>query len=158
MKTAGALAVLAALHAPAPAEAGGGVTMMITPNGDAADFINTGLRIYGLAQQYKGAKKKKNLATVKQKGVNNAAALSQKAPATTASHQKGSATRRQTRRTATTMRSASSSLARILISTSASMGVGQTGSPCRAVGSVSGRTKPPRPVAFARLDLTPAKA
>jgi hypothetical protein len=29
-KTAGALAVLAALHAPAPAEAGGGVTMMIT--------------------------------------------------------------------------------------------------------------------------------
>jgi Curlin associated repeat len=80
-KTAGALAVmvgLAALHAPAPAEAGGEVAVMITSRGDAADFINTGLRIYGLTQQHKGAKKKKNLATVKQKGVNNDAALSQK--------------------------------------------------------------------------------
>lgn len=79
--TAGALALLAglaALHMPVPAEAGGGVTMMITPSGDAADLINTGLRIYGLTQQSKGSKKKKNLATVKQKGVNNAAALSQK--------------------------------------------------------------------------------
>ena len=74
--TAGALALLAglaALNMPAPAEAGGGVTMMITPSGDAADLINTGLRIYGLTQQSKGSKKKKNLATVKQKGVNNAA-------------------------------------------------------------------------------------
>lgn len=79
-KTAGVLAVLiglGALQAPAPAEAGGSVTMMITPGGDAADLINTGLRIYGLTQQSKGAKKK-NQATVKQKGVNNAAALSQK--------------------------------------------------------------------------------
>ena len=79
--TAGALALLAglaALHVPAPAEADGNVAVMITPSGDAADFISTGLRIYGLTQQYKGSKKKKNLATVKQKGVNNAAALSQK--------------------------------------------------------------------------------
>lgn len=80
-KTAGLLAVLVglgALQAPAPAEAGGSVTMMITPRGDSADFISTGLRIYGLTQQYKQAKKSKNTATVKQKGVNNAAALSQK--------------------------------------------------------------------------------
>ncbi len=79
--TAGALALLAglaAVHVPAPAEADGNVAVMITPSGDAADFISTGLRIYGLTQQYKGSKKKKNLATVKQKGVNNAAALSQK--------------------------------------------------------------------------------
>ena len=79
--TAGALALLAglaALHVPAPAEADGNVAVMITPSGDAADFISTGLRIYGLTQQYKGSKKKKNLAAVKQKGVNNAAALSQK--------------------------------------------------------------------------------
>ena len=79
--TAGALALLiglAALHVPAPAEAGGNVAVVITPSGEAADFISTGLRIYGLTQQYKGSKKKKNLATVKQKGVNNAAALSQK--------------------------------------------------------------------------------
>ena len=79
--TAGALALLAglaAVHVPAPAEADGNVAVMITPIGDAADFISTGLRIYGLTQQYKGSKKKKNLATVKQKGVNNAAALSQK--------------------------------------------------------------------------------
>ena len=79
--TAGALALLAglaALHVPAPAEADGNVAVMITPSGDAADFISTGLRIYGLTQQYKGSKKKKHLAAVKQKGVNNAAALSQK--------------------------------------------------------------------------------
>ena len=79
--TAGALALLAglaAVHVPAPAEADGNVAVMITPSGDAADFISTGLRIYGLTQQYKGSKKKKNLAAVKQKGVNNAAALSQK--------------------------------------------------------------------------------
>ena len=79
--TAGALALLAglaALHVPAPAEADGNVAVMITPSGDAADFISTGLRIYGLTQQYKGSKKKMNLATLKQKGVNNAAALSQK--------------------------------------------------------------------------------
>ncbi len=80
-KTAAALAVLVGLGAfqiPAPAEAGGSVTMMLTPGGDAGDLINTGLRIYGMTQQYKQAKKSKNKATVKQKGVNNAAALSQK--------------------------------------------------------------------------------
>ena len=80
-KTAGVLAVLVgllALQAPAPAVAGGSVTMMLTPRGDSPDYINTGLRIYGLTQQYKQAKKSKNVATVKQKGVNNAAALSQK--------------------------------------------------------------------------------
>jgi hypothetical protein len=80
-KTAGLLTVLvglAAFQVPAPAQAGGNVAVMITPRGDAANYLNTGLRIYGMTQQYKQAKKSKNVATVKQKGVNNAAALSQK--------------------------------------------------------------------------------
>jgi hypothetical protein len=67
---------LAALQLPTPASAGG-ITMMITPGGDAADLIQQGLQIYSLVQQQKH-KKKKNHAKVDQKGDDNAAALSQK--------------------------------------------------------------------------------
>ncbi len=64
----------AALSAPASA---GSMTMVITPKGDTADFIQKGLQIYSLVEQQKG-KKKKNHAKVDQKGNDNAAAISQK--------------------------------------------------------------------------------
>lgn len=75
-RTAGLLAVmlgLAALHVPGPASAGG-ITMMITPDGDTADIIQQGLQIYSIVNQ----RKKGNHADVKQKGRGNAAAVSQK--------------------------------------------------------------------------------
>jgi hypothetical protein len=59
-----------------PAIAGGGITMMLTPQGDTARMIQQGLQIYGMVQQHKS--NKKNNAKVSQKGRNNAAALSQK--------------------------------------------------------------------------------
>ncbi len=64
---------LATLSAPASA---GSMTMVITPHGDAANLLQTGLQIYSLAQQHKG-KKNKNHAKVDQKGSDNAAALQQ---------------------------------------------------------------------------------
>jgi hypothetical protein len=67
---------LGALQAPSPAAAGGGVTMMFTPNGDSARMLNTGLQIYSMVQQKKN--KKKNNVKVVQKGKNNASAVSQK--------------------------------------------------------------------------------
>lgn len=76
-RTAGLLAVmigLAALQVPAPASAGG-ITMMITPQGEHADIIQQGLQIYSIINQ---KKKKKNHAKVNQKGVGNAAAVSQR--------------------------------------------------------------------------------
>jgi hypothetical protein len=80
IKAAAALAMmmtgLAALSMPAPASAGG-ITMMITPEGETAGLIQQGLQIYSLVQQQKH-KKKKNHAQVDQKGNDNAAALSQK--------------------------------------------------------------------------------
>jgi hypothetical protein len=75
-RTAGLLAVmigLAALQVPAPASAGG-ITMMITPQGQYADIIQQGLQIYSIVNQFK----KNNHAKVNQKGVGNAAAVSQK--------------------------------------------------------------------------------
>jgi hypothetical protein len=68
-----ALIALSSLSAPAAA---GGVTMVLTPRGDAANPFQTGLQIYSLVEQQKG-KKKKNHAKVDQKGSDNAAALQQ---------------------------------------------------------------------------------
>jgi hypothetical protein len=68
-----ALIALSSLSAPAAA---GGVTMVLTPRGDAANLFQTGLQIYSLVEQQKG-KKKKNHAKVDQKGSDNAAALQQ---------------------------------------------------------------------------------
>jgi Curlin associated repeat len=65
-----------ALGLPAPASAGG-VTLMIAPDGESADLIQQGLRIYGMVKEQKEKKKKKNHAHVDQKGRDNAAALSQ---------------------------------------------------------------------------------
>jgi hypothetical protein len=72
-------AILGALGLPAPASAGG-VTVMLTPDGESADIIQQGLRIYSMVkeQKEKKKKKKKNHAHVDQKGGDNAAALSQK--------------------------------------------------------------------------------
>jgi hypothetical protein len=69
---------LAALQAPTPASAGGGITMMITPEGEMADVIRQGLAIYSIVEQAKNNKKNKNHAHVDQKGRDNAAAVSQK--------------------------------------------------------------------------------
>jgi hypothetical protein len=74
-----AMVGLGALEMPAPASAGG-VTLMLTPDGESADIIQEGLRIYSIVkeQKEKKKKKKKNHADVDQKGRDNAAALSQK--------------------------------------------------------------------------------
>ena len=66
------------LKVPMPASAGS-VTLMLTPNGESADLIRQGLRIYSAIEEQKNKKKKrKNHAHVDQKGRDNAAALSQK--------------------------------------------------------------------------------
>ena len=67
------LIALSSLSGPAFA---GGVTMVLTPHGDAANLLQTGLQIYSLVEQHKG-KKKKNHAKVDQKGSDNAAGLNQ---------------------------------------------------------------------------------
>lgn len=68
---------LGALQISAPASAGG-ITLMVTPDGESADIIQQGLRIYSIVQEQKEKKKRKNHARVDQKGRDNAAALSQK--------------------------------------------------------------------------------
>ena len=73
--TLAAMIGLGTLGVPAPAS-GGGVTLMLTPNGDSADIIQEGLRIYTMIKEQK--EKKKNHARVDQKGSDNAAALSQR--------------------------------------------------------------------------------
>lgn len=70
---AGLIATALAIAATAPASAGG-FTFSLTPRGDSADLIRSGLQIYGLVNEVQG----KNHAKVKQKGRNNAAAVSQK--------------------------------------------------------------------------------
>jgi hypothetical protein len=67
--------VIAAWSASEPASAGN-MTMVITPRGDGANLLMTGLQIYSLVEQKKG-KKHKNQAKVDQKGSNNEAALNQ---------------------------------------------------------------------------------
>ena len=74
--TACLLAVMigvAAMQAPTPASAGG-ITVMVKPDGETADYIQQGLAIYSIFQGLN----EKNHAHVKQKGKGNAAALSQK--------------------------------------------------------------------------------
>ncbi len=68
---AAAIAVAATAATPASA---GSFTFTLTPRGDSADLIKSGLQIYGLVNEFKG----KNHAKVDQKGRNNAAAISQK--------------------------------------------------------------------------------
>ena len=69
---------LCTLEVPTPASAGS-VTLMLTPNGESADLIQQGLRIYSAIEEQKNKKKKrKNHAHVDQTGRDNAAALSQK--------------------------------------------------------------------------------
>lgn len=66
------------LEVPTPASAGS-ITLMLTPNGESADLIQQGLRIYSAIEEQKNKKKKrKNHAHVDQKGRDNAATLSQK--------------------------------------------------------------------------------
>jgi hypothetical protein len=62
-----------AVVASTPASAGS-FTLSLTPRGDSADLIRSGLEIYGMVNELKG----KNHAKVDQKGRNNAAAVSQK--------------------------------------------------------------------------------
>jgi len=98
---------LGALGLPAPASAGG-VTLMIAPDGESADLIQQGLRIYGMVKEQKEKKKKKNHAHVDQKGRDNAAALSQTGNDNYGLiFQRGPTTRRRLLRRARTMRLAS---------------------------------------------------
>src|SRR4051812_4904730 len=74
-----ALLGVCTLEVPTAASAGS-ATLMLTPNGESADLIQQGLRIYSAIEEQKNKKKKKrkNHAHVDQKGRDNAAALSQK--------------------------------------------------------------------------------
>jgi Curlin associated repeat len=69
---------IVAFGVPVPASAGS-VTLMLAPNGDNADIIEQGLRIYSIVKEEKEKKKKKkkNHADVDQQGRDNAAAVSQ---------------------------------------------------------------------------------
>jgi hypothetical protein len=70
--TLAAMIGLGALGLPAPASAGG-VTVMLTPDGESADIIQQGLRIYSMVkeQKEKKEKKKKSQAQVEQEGRDN---------------------------------------------------------------------------------------
>lgn len=65
----------AALAVAAGPAAAGSFSFRLTPGGDSADLIRSGLQIYGLVNEAQS--KSKNRATVNQKGRDNAAALSQ---------------------------------------------------------------------------------
>ena len=65
---------IVAFGVPVPASAGS-ITLMLAPNGDNADIIEQGLRIYSIVKEEKEKKKKKNHAHVDQQGRDNAAAL-----------------------------------------------------------------------------------
>jgi hypothetical protein len=69
---------LGALQISAPTAAGG-ITLMVTPDGESADIIQQGLRIYSIVQEQKEKKKRKNHARVDQKGRDNAGAVSRRA-------------------------------------------------------------------------------
>jgi hypothetical protein len=68
-----ATVIIVVAIASTPASAGS-FTLSLTPRGDSAELIRSGLEIYGLVNGLKG----KNHAKVHQKGRNNAAAVSQK--------------------------------------------------------------------------------
>jgi hypothetical protein len=70
---AGLVATALIIAASTPASAGS-FTFSLTPRGDSADLIRSGLQIYGMVNEAQG----KNHAKVKQKGRNNAAAVKQK--------------------------------------------------------------------------------
>lgn len=74
---AGLLAAALGIAAATPAAAGS-FSFTLTPKGDSADLIRSGLQIYGLVNEIQGQKQGKNHAKVKQKGRDNAAAVSQK--------------------------------------------------------------------------------
>ena len=74
LKTGLAAAVIALTAAAATPASAGSFTLSLTPHGESADVIRSGLQIYGVVNGLKG----KNHAKVKQKGRNNAAAVSQK--------------------------------------------------------------------------------
>jgi hypothetical protein len=64
--TTAMLAAMIGLGTPeisAPASAGG-ITLMVTPDGESADIIQQGLRIYSIVQEQKEKKKRKNHARV----------------------------------------------------------------------------------------------
>ncbi|MFD0986958.1 curlin [Methyloligella solikamskensis] len=67
------------LGVPATASAGGTISFGITPSGDTARMISTGLQIYSMVEDHKNGSKgrKKNNAHVDQKGKRNAAAIGQ---------------------------------------------------------------------------------
>jgi len=70
---------LGAFSLPAAANAGGTFSFGITPSGDTARMISTGLQIYSMVEDSKSGSKsrKKNHAYVDQKGKRNAAAIGQ---------------------------------------------------------------------------------
>ncbi|ODA66432.1 curlin minor subunit CsgB [Methyloligella halotolerans] len=70
---------LGTLSMPATASAGGTVSFGLTPSGDTARMISTGLQIYSMVEDHKNGSKgrKKNNAHVDQKGKRNAAAIGQ---------------------------------------------------------------------------------
>ncbi|MEG6508659.1 hypothetical protein V6C03_06720 [Methyloligella sp. 2.7D] len=66
-----------AAMAPAPASAGS-FGLMVTPSGDTAKLIRSGLQIYAMAEQHESGSRKKNRARVEQRGKRNASAIGQK--------------------------------------------------------------------------------
>jgi len=74
LKTGLAAAVIALTAAAATPASAGSFTLSLTPRGESADLVRSGLQIYGIVNGLKG----ENHAKVKQKGRNNAAAVRQK--------------------------------------------------------------------------------
>ncbi|XSG81416.1 MAG: curlin [Methyloligella sp. ZOD6] len=70
---------LCTMSIPAAAFAGGTISFGVTPSGDTARMISTGLQIYSMVQDHKNGSKgrKRNSAHVDQKGKRNAAAIGQ---------------------------------------------------------------------------------
>ena len=65
---------IALLHVAEPAHAGGRIGFTVTPKGQHAEAIRTGLALYSAARSLR----KKNFARVDQQGSNNGAAISQR--------------------------------------------------------------------------------
>ncbi len=69
----GATAMIVLAVTPQPASAGGRVGITVTPRGQDAEILRTGLQLYSLARNLRD----KNKARVSQKGNGNGAAISQ---------------------------------------------------------------------------------
>jgi len=65
---------IATLHVAEPAHAGGRIGFTVTPKGQDAEVLRTGIALYSVARSLR----KKNRAVVDQQGSNNAAAISQR--------------------------------------------------------------------------------